>query len=49
MVIARYGQGRCFATLLGHDAKSMDSDGFRQLLIRGIEWAANESRGSLQQ
>jgi type 1 glutamine amidotransferase len=40
VVFARYGQGRCFATLLGHDAKIMDNDGFRQLLIRGVEWAA---------
>jgi len=40
VVIARYGQGRCFATLLGHDAKIMENDGFQQLLLRGVEWAA---------
>lgn len=39
-VIANYGQGRCFATLLGHDAKIMENEGFQQLLIRGVEWAA---------
>jgi type 1 glutamine amidotransferase len=40
VVIANYGQGRCFATLLGHDAKIMDNEGFRQLLLRGVQWAA---------
>jgi type 1 glutamine amidotransferase len=40
VVIANYGQGRCFATLLGHDAKTMESEGFQQLLIRGLQWAA---------
>jgi type 1 glutamine amidotransferase len=40
VVIAKYGQGRCFATLLGHDAKVMENEGFQQLLIRGVQWAA---------
>ncbi len=40
VVIADYGQGRCFATLLGHDAKIMDNESFRQLLMRGVQWAA---------
>ena len=40
VVIANYGQGRCFATLLGHDAKIMENEGFQQLLVRGVQWAA---------
>ena len=39
-VAAEYGQGRCFATLLGHDAQIMENKGFRKLLIRGVHWAA---------
>jgi len=38
----RYGQGRVFTTLLGHDMKSISSDGFRQLFLRGVEWAAGK-------
>jgi len=34
------GQGRVFVTLLGHDAKAMQSPGFRHTLARGCEWAA---------
>ena len=40
VVAATYGKGRCFATLLGHDAKIMENKGFQQLLIRGVQWAA---------
>ncbi len=40
VVAATYGEGRCFATLLGHDAKIMENKDFQQLLIRGVEWAA---------
>jgi len=40
VVTATYGQGRCFATLLGHDAKIMEQKGFQQLMIRGVQWAA---------
>lgn len=40
VVTATYGKGRCFATLLGHDAKIMENKDFQQLLIRGVEWAA---------
>jgi type 1 glutamine amidotransferase len=41
VVIADYGEGRCFAMLLGHDAKIMENEGFQQLLMRGVEWAAS--------
>ncbi len=39
-VAATYGKGRCFATLLGHDATVMKNAGFRQLLVHGVKWAA---------
>lgn len=37
---SEFGEGRCFTLLLGHDAKSMQSEVFKTLLIRGAEWAA---------
>ena len=40
VVTATYGKGRCFATLLGHDAKNMENKGFGQLMVRGVQWAA---------
>ena len=40
VVVGKYGKGRCFATLLGHDATTMENAGFQQLLIRGVQWAA---------
>lgn len=36
----RYGDGRGYTLLLGHNAAFMQSDGFRALLVRGTEWAA---------
>jgi type 1 glutamine amidotransferase len=39
-VTAPYGRGRCFAIVLGHDAKTMECKHFRQLLTRGVRWAA---------
>jgi type 1 glutamine amidotransferase len=36
----RFGKGRTFNLLLGHDTKGMDARGFQQLLCRGTEWAA---------
>jgi len=36
----KFGKGRSFNLLLGHDAKGMDNAGFQQLLCRGVEWAA---------
>jgi len=35
-----FGGGRGFTLLLGHNAKAMESDGFKTLLQRGTEWAA---------
>lgn len=34
------GDGRIFHTILGHDVEAMESDGFKQLMLRGTEWAA---------
>lgn len=38
--IAKYGQGRVYHNVLGHDVEAMQSAGFKALLIRGVEWAA---------
>jgi uncharacterized protein len=38
--VNKYGQGRVFNNLLGHDVKGMASVGFQTLMIRGVEWAA---------
>jgi type 1 glutamine amidotransferase len=38
--VATYGTGRVCNNVLGHDVKAMESDGFKALLIRGVEWAA---------
>lgn len=35
-----WGKGRCFHTILGHDAAQMNGVGFQESLIRGTEWAA---------
>jgi type 1 glutamine amidotransferase len=39
-MVRRYGDGRSFTTLLGHDVKAMQSAAFQALLTRGTEWAA---------
>ena len=39
--VAKYGKGRVFANVLGHDVEAMKSStGFKALLVRGVEWAA---------
>lgn len=40
VMVAEYGRGRIFHTILGHDARAMRHTGFRELLLRGTEWAA---------
>jgi type 1 glutamine amidotransferase len=40
VMVRQFGKGRSFTTLLGHDAKAMESKGFQTLLVRGTEWAA---------
>jgi type 1 glutamine amidotransferase len=38
--VATYGKGKVVENVLGHDVEAMKSEGFRTLLIRGVEWAA---------
>jgi len=40
IMVAGYGNGRIFHTILGHDVKAMENEGFQTLLLRGTEWAA---------
>ncbi|MFP6765608.1 MAG: family 16 glycoside hydrolase, partial [Planctomycetaceae bacterium] len=40
--VNHYGKGRVVHNLLGHDATSMKSDGFAQLLIGCVEWAGEK-------
>jgi uncharacterized protein len=39
-LVTRFGKGRCFYSVLGHDAQAMSSLGWRRLMLRGTEWAA---------
>jgi type 1 glutamine amidotransferase len=36
----QWGNGRCFNIVLGHDTGAMATSGFRELIVRGTEWAA---------
>lgn len=38
--VKEVGKGRIFHTIIGHDVEAMGSDGFKQLMKRGTEWAA---------
>jgi type 1 glutamine amidotransferase len=39
--VATYGKGRVCNNALGHDVEAMQSsEGFKALLVRGVEWAA---------
>jgi uncharacterized protein len=40
IMVAKYGKGRIFHTILGHDLIAMQSEGFQSLMLRGTEWAA---------
>lgn len=39
-----YGEGRIFQTLLGHNAQSYASEGFRKLLLQAALWASKRSK-----
>lgn len=39
-LVDRFGEGRTFTLLAGHDAGFMEQPGFQALLTRGTEWAA---------
>lgn len=36
----RYGEGRVYYLSLGHTEEVFETDGFRSLLVNGVEWAA---------
>jgi type 1 glutamine amidotransferase len=40
VMVSQYGSGRIFHTIPGHDARAMRNIGFKELLLRGTEWAA---------
>ncbi len=40
LMTIKYGKGRVFHTVMGHDHKSMQGVAFQETLIRGAEWAA---------
>ena len=35
----RYGQGKVFTLLLGHDGKSFESPEFQQIVLNGVNWS----------
>lgn len=39
-MVRRFGEGRSFTLMLGHDTKAMENAAFQALLARGTEWAA---------
>ena len=41
----RYGKGRSFYTVLGHDTQAMEMPGFSTTFVRGVEWAATGTVG----
>lgn len=41
LVTSKYGQGRVFSTLLGHNVAAMQEDSFITTFARGVEWAAS--------
>ncbi|MEM7313302.1 MAG: ThuA domain-containing protein [Planctomycetota bacterium] len=40
LMTIKYGKGRIFHSVMGHDHKSMQGVAFQETLIRGTEWAA---------
>lgn len=40
LMVIRYGKGRVFHTILGHNVEAMQCAGFQVTLQRGTEWAA---------
>jgi type 1 glutamine amidotransferase len=35
----KYGEGKVFALLLGHDARSFQTPAFQQIVLNGVDWA----------
>jgi hypothetical protein len=40
LVVLRYGKGRIFHTMMGHDVAALSCVGFMTTYQRGTEWAA---------
>jgi type 1 glutamine amidotransferase len=40
IMVAGYGKGRIFHTILGHDTTAIQNPGFETLMINGAEWSA---------
>jgi len=38
-ITTKYGKGRCFYNLLGHDERTMKNNAWKTLLLRSVEWA----------
>ncbi len=41
-MVSRFGEGRTFCLLLGHDEGSMKQGGFKKLLVAGTAWTAQQ-------
>ena len=41
IMVGRYGEGRIFHTILGHDADALRNPGFQTLMLRAVHWAAD--------
>lgn len=44
LMVKTYGKGRVFHTVLGHDAVSMQAEGFRTTIQRGMLWALGKDK-----
>lgn len=40
----RYGEGRVFVTVLGHDVRARETSSFKRLLVQGSAWAAGAAK-----
>ncbi|MBN2562115.1 MAG: PmoA family protein [Phycisphaerae bacterium] len=40
VLLTRFGKGRCFHLVLGHDVETMQNVAWQTLMLRGTEWAA---------
>ncbi|TNF43118.1 MAG: ThuA domain-containing protein [Bacteroidetes bacterium] len=40
IMVAEFGKGRIFHTILGHDINALENEGFQTLMLRGTEWVA---------
>ena len=39
VMITKFGKGRCFNIVLGHDVRAMSHHSWKKLLLRGAEWS----------